>query len=1128
MKAGLFVATVVFCDCLSAQIVTTVAGSDWIFPQQPIPGVGAPLGALGCNPGLCGVNGVAVNSRGAVFLSSIDNNMVFSLSVDGMLSVFAGNGRRGLSGDGGPALEASLNQPTGLAFDGQDNLYISDTGNNRVRIVTADGNINTVAGNGEFNSAVIDGVPATSSQLAHPSGLWIDTAGNLLIADTAHGRIRKVTPGGIITTVAGTSNLVIPLGDGGPATKAFVFPYGVTADNNGNIYIADTGNHRVRIVSPDGIIRTFAGLYQNMNTGDGGPATSATLEYPTDVRLDAQGNVYIAAGSSVRRVTNGIIRTVAGSASSQSLGDGGPALDASLVAQAIALDSAGNLFIAERTNMLVRRVGRDGIINTVAGGGAYRFSGDGGPAQDAVFNLPFGITLDSQGSLYIADTANCRVRRVSADGTIATLAGNGTPGYSGDSGPATAASLMYPWDVKVDASGNVYIADEGNHVIRKVTPDGTITTFAGTGSIGSDGDDGPATQATFYSPVALAIDAQGNLYIADYGSNVVRKVGTNGMISTFAGVCCFPGYGGDGGPATSAGLNTPSGLAFDQAGNLYIVETDGAALRRVSLDGTMSTVAGNGVNEYLGDGGAATNAALAFPAGVAVDSNNNIYIADTGNNRVRRVNAAGIITTIAGNGLQGSSGDGGPATRAAFQGPYALAVDPQNNLYVSDAGNGRIRLIPAVPPTFSAASSALTFSATAGSGVVLPPQTLALSSSVNLAFSVTASTLQGGNWLNVNIQSGTFPAAIQVSADPTGLAAGAYTGVITIVARDASPQSQTIPVILTIQGTQPAGLSLDTSSLSLSAAAGGADQAATAKVISGSGTVSFTAAAATNDGAAWLSVTPANGTAASASPGSLAITVHPASLAAGSYQGTVSVTSSAGKATIAVALTVQAAAGTLLVSQPNLSFTAVASGGPPLPQSFGILFAGQGSMSWSTSVSFLSASAGWLQVSPSSGVVNRPYLDVSPVNLQVDPTGLQPGDYYARVQIAASASGSPAIVTVQLTVLPAGAIPPPDISPTSLIFTGPAGTNPSSQDVQINLHQPQSTSFLSGSSGSGFTYDPPGAVVQPGQPTTVRVFPDFTNLPAGQLARGTITLQFADHTLRTISVLSLAAPPPGQ
>lgn len=257
---------------------------------------------------------------------------------------------------------------------------------------------------------------------------------------------------------------------------------------------------------------------------------------------------------------------------------------------------------------------------------------------------------------------------------------------------------MFPWDVKVDAAGNVYIADEGNHVVRKVTPDGTISTVAGNGSPGNTGDGGPASQASLYSPLGLAIDAQGNLYIADYGSNVVREVAPSGVITTFAGNGGLV-YAGDGGPAINAFLNAPTGLAFDPAGNLYIVDRDNAAIRRVSVDGTINTVAGDGLTTYSGDGGAATNASLFFPESVAVDSNNNIYIAESGSNRVRRVSSGGIIITIARNGSAGFSGDGGPAIRAAFNGTWGVALDAQGSLYISDANNGRIRVIPALPPS---------------------------------------------------------------------------------------------------------------------------------------------------------------------------------------------------------------------------------------------------------------------------------------------------------------------------------------------------------------------------------------------------------------------------------------------
>lgn len=276
--------------------------------------------------------------------------------------------------------------------------------------------------------------------------------------------------------------------------------------------------------------------------------------------------------------------------------------------------------------------------------------------------------------------------------TITTVAGNGTNGYSGDDGPATGAQLFDPYGVVLDNSGNLYIADQLNNRIRKVSPDGTITTVAGKGTTGYSGDGSAATSAELYHPCGLALDSAGNLYIADAASNVIRKLSTSGTIATVAGNQTA-GYAGDGGAATSASLNTPQGVAVDAAGNVYIADTDNHVVRKVAVDGTISTVAGNGTRGYSGDAGPATQAALFYPKSLAVDAAGNLYIVDTFNSRIRVVAADGAITTVAGNGVPGDWGDGGPATSARLKFPSGVALDAAGNLYVADTQNSRIRLL---------------------------------------------------------------------------------------------------------------------------------------------------------------------------------------------------------------------------------------------------------------------------------------------------------------------------------------------------------------------------------------------------------------------------------------------------
>ncbi len=392
----------------------------------------------------------------------------------------------------------------------------------------------------------------------------------------------------IITTFAGSAGGV-GTGDGGPATEASLgFPDGLAVDAAGNLFIADTFNHRIRRVSPDDIISTVAGNGIRGFSGDGGPATNASLANPDGLAVDAAGNLFIADtfNHRIRRVSpDGIISTVAGSEFGGFFsGDGGPATDASLAfPQGVAVDAAGNLFVADTFNHRIRQVSPDDIISTVAGNGICGFSGDGGPATNASLANPDGLAVDAAGNLFIADTFNNRIRRVSPDGIISTVAGSEFGGFfSGDGGPATDASLAFPQGVAVDAAGNLFVADTFNHRIRQVSPDGIISTVAGNGIRGLSGDGGPATNASLANPDGLAVDAAGNLFIADSSNHRIRRVSPDGIISKVAGSEFGGFFSGDGGPATNAAVAFPRGLALDTAGNLFIADTLNFRIRRVS------------------------------------------------------------------------------------------------------------------------------------------------------------------------------------------------------------------------------------------------------------------------------------------------------------------------------------------------------------------------------------------------------------------------------------------------------------------------------------------------------------------------------------------------------------------
>jgi len=338
-----------------------------------------------------------------------------------------------------------------------------------------------------------------------------------------------------------------------------------------------------------------------------------------------------------------------------------------------------------------------GIITTIAGNGEGGFSGDGGLAISARIDNPYGITVDSKGNLYIADYSNHCIRKVDTAGIISTVAGNGVAGFDGDGGPATAAQLNWPYNVAIDNIGNLYIADSFNDRIRKVNIAGVISTIAG-GEQGFSGDGGPATDAQFDSPHGVAVDSNGNLYIADNRNSRIRKIDTAGIISTIAGNG-VKGFSGDGGPATAAQLYFPYDVAVDNSGNLFIADTTNNCIRKVDTAGIISTIAGNGDGDwgFSGDGGPATAAQLDSPCGIAIDSNGNLYIADTSNNRIRKVNTAGIIYTVVGSGdtgiwSGGFGGDGGTATTALLNYPMDVAID-NSNLYIADQDNNRIRRV---------------------------------------------------------------------------------------------------------------------------------------------------------------------------------------------------------------------------------------------------------------------------------------------------------------------------------------------------------------------------------------------------------------------------------------------------
>ncbi|HMV82293.1 MAG TPA: BACON domain-containing carbohydrate-binding protein [Blastocatellia bacterium] len=665
-----------------------------------------------------------------------------------ILVTIAGNGVTGTTGDGGPAAAARISRPIRLDIDGAGNIYFTDSDNHTIRKITPAGIISTIAGSPGSSGFSGDGGAATAARLNFPIGVAVDGAGNVYICDSGNNRIRKVTAAtGVISTIAGNGTAGFS-GDGAAGTSAQInTPQNVAVDKNGNVYISDFSNNRIRKVNAaDGVISTVAGAGTLCSPaggtcGDGGAATAAFLNGPNNVSVDKDGNLIVSDPGNfrIRKVTvaDGKIATIVGTGVQGFSGDGGPALSAQVSVPVGAItDSVGNLYFSDRGNQRVRRVdATTNIISTIAGTGVSGFNGEGLAPLSSTLNFPTGLALNPTGNLYIGDRDNGRIRRLltAVSGDVApptvviaqptdaptftttngalNLSGTATDNnvifqvrWSNDRGGSGVAAGTTSWTVSNiplqsgpnnltvtawDVNGNAASA----RLLVNFNPEQLIQTLAGSGTAGDGGDGGAAVGARLFFPSAVAADAMGNVYIADTDNHRVRRVTPGGIIQPFAGNG-FVGSSGDGGQALNATMNEPQGLAIDAAGNVYISDTGNNRIRRVSPSGIITTVAGTGVDSFSGDGGPATQAQLSSPFQITLDAAGNLYIADNGNRRIRKVNAAdGVISTIAGDGRIGNEGNGGPAVNAQFLYPTGVAVDRNGVVYVLDSYDNRVRRI---------------------------------------------------------------------------------------------------------------------------------------------------------------------------------------------------------------------------------------------------------------------------------------------------------------------------------------------------------------------------------------------------------------------------------------------------
>jgi uncharacterized protein (TIGR03437 family) len=856
----------------SQGIVTTVAGTDYIFPDDGRPALQAHLSTP---------YGLVFDRQGTLIIADPGLNMILKMDAKGTISIVAGNGLARYAGDGGPARAASISQPWGIAVDSAGNLYFADSNNGRIRKIDSAGIITTVAGGGGPTPG--DGSQATQVTLVQPVAVAFDPSGNMLILERGNTRLRSVNKAGVISTIAGNGTLTFA-GDGGPATSASLqAAEGLTVAPDGTIYIADANNGAVRKIDTKGIITTFAGRGPDPNAA-GGTATGVALFQPTAVALDPQGNLYIAenSGNRARRVSpQGILTNLAGTGQPGFSGDGGAAIQAKFAqCFGITLDSGGNAYISDRLNGRIRRVDANGTVTTVAGVG--RFVGDGGPAANAVLSGPDEsgsgqIGSDPQGNIYVADRSAHRIRKITPDGGISTIVGTGIAGVSQDGTPAISALIKDPSAMAVDPQGNLVFIDAGNDLIRRVDSSGNVATIAGFPDVGFSN--------------AIAIDKAGNIYYQseDNVGDFIKKVTPTSVVSTIAGTG-KPGYSGDGGPASSAAIGqVGAGMVVDSTGNLLFSDSAFNVIRRIDTKGIITTIAGTGTRGDSGDGGPASKAALSCACGLTLDSSGNLFV--TSGSRIRRIGTDGTITAWAGNGKFGFTGDGGPALNASFAFAYSLTMTPQNVLAVADINNRRVRLIQptATNPSIIASQNGLTFVASTGSGAPGSQSfTVVNGGTGTLNYGATPSTASGGNWLSVtpaagSAASGAAGPPVQVSVNPTGLTAGDYYGQLQVQAPGAPNSPQTVTVVLNVRApgsavgsiVQPSGLIFTSATL----------QTLTLTTVSTT-PVNFTGTASFG-GAPFFNLQPASGTVVAGKSTTVQVVPFLTGLGNGVYNGNI-------------------------------------------------------------------------------------------------------------------------------------------------------------------------------------------------------------------------------------------------
>jgi len=639
--------------------------------------------------------GIAVDNAGNMYVADQTNSTIRKITPAGVVTTLAGSGTIGSAN--GTGTTASFNYPTAVAVDGSGNIIVADTDNDLIRKVTPGGAVSTLAGTAGASGST-DGT-GSAARFNRPSGVVVDTEGNIYIADSGNSNIRKLTSAGVVITLAGSGKSGSANGAG--AAASFNAPSALAVDGSGNLIVADTGNNLIRKITPAGVVTTLAGMAGISGNADGSGAT-ARFNAPGGVAVDSSGNILVGdtRNNTIRMITpSGTVTTLAGvayalnylTASYCHTADGTGSAAGFCYPSGIAVNGAGNVLVADALNGTIRKITPAGAVTTLAGLATALGSTDGSAAT-AQFAYPEGPAVDSSGNVFVADSYNNTIREITPGGTVTTIAG--MAGQSGSTdGVGAAARFNGPRGVAVDGSGNLYVADGVNNTIRKITPAGVVSTLAGLAGV-SGSADGTGSAAQFWSPGGVAVDRSGNVYVADDGNSTIRKISPTGVVTTLAGSNTGNVLFGNcqliDGTGAAAAFCHPQGIAVDSSGMVYVADAANDAIRKITPAGVVSTLAGTPYPQDTCQAVDGTGSAARFcwPDGITIDAAGNLFVSDSSNDTIRKISPSGVVSTVV--GVAGANGIVLSNLPASIAAPDGVALSPAGQLVI---GSGNAVLI---------------------------------------------------------------------------------------------------------------------------------------------------------------------------------------------------------------------------------------------------------------------------------------------------------------------------------------------------------------------------------------------------------------------------------------------------